>query len=202
MILCSALDYYAKESEFYFRKKKVHDLRLINLSHPAHFKELQNYFEVYLLLMTFLTRKGGHLPTHWHNDRVSIYMMFYKWICGTKKAGQNGSLTFLYYGSWRHYALPFILKDSNWRKKIERKPKCRFTGRKKNEGRNFCEHLNRAHWIMCSELNLCKTNTTKPLAFPLAKSEPLTNPGYGKPTAFHFSLKRNVYLNQISKGKP
>lgn len=141
-------------------------------------------------------------PPPWHNDRVSIYMMFYKWICGTKKAGQNGSLTFLYYGSWRHYALPFILKDSNWRKKIERKPKCRFTGRKKNEGRDFCEHLNRAHWIMCSELNLCRTNTTKPLAFPLAKSESLTNPGYGKPTAFHFSLKRNVYLNQLSKGKP
>lgn len=35
-------------------EKKVHDLRLINLSHPAHFKELQNYFEVYILLMTFL----------------------------------------------------------------------------------------------------------------------------------------------------
>lgn len=59
MILCSALDYYAKESEFYFRKKKVHDLRLINLSHPAHFKELQYYFEVHLLLMTFLTRRGA-----------------------------------------------------------------------------------------------------------------------------------------------
>lgn len=51
---------------------------------------------------------------------------------------------------------------------------------------------------MCSELNLCKRNTTKPLAFPLAKSEPLTNPGVRKHTAFHFSLKRNVYLNQIN----
>lgn len=40
-------------------EKKVHDLRLINLSHPAHFKELQNYFEVYLLLMTFL-KNGAH----------------------------------------------------------------------------------------------------------------------------------------------
>lgn len=40
-------------------EKKVHDLRLINLSHAAHFKELQNYFEVYLLLMTFL-KNGTH----------------------------------------------------------------------------------------------------------------------------------------------
>lgn len=34
-------------------KKKKHDLRLINLSLLAHFKELQNHFEVYFLLMIF-----------------------------------------------------------------------------------------------------------------------------------------------------
>lgn len=58
MILCSALPHHAKEFEFYYRKK-VHDLRLINLSLPAHFKELQNHFEVYLLLMTFF-KDGAH----------------------------------------------------------------------------------------------------------------------------------------------
>lgn len=89
-------------------EKKVHDLRLINLSHAAHFKELQNYFEVYLLLMTFLKKwdprfelsasftviSVGHLPTQPHKDRVSIHMRSYKQIYGTKKTGQNGSLLF------------------------------------------------------------------------------------------------------------
>lgn len=89
-------------------EKKVHDLRLINLSHAAHFKELQNYFEVYLLLMTFLKKgdpwfelstsftviSAGHLPIQPHKDRVSIHMMSYKRIYGTKKTGQNGSLLF------------------------------------------------------------------------------------------------------------
>lgn len=70
----------------------------------------------------------------------------------------------------------FYLEVFKLEKKIERKPKCRFIGRKKNEGRDLPDHFNTAHWIMCSELNLCKRNTTKPLAFPLAKSEPLTNP--------------------------
>lgn len=89
-------------------EKKVHDLRLINLSHAAHFKELQNYFEVYLLLMTFLKKwdprfelsasftviSVGRLPTQPHKDRVSTHMRSYKRIYGTKKTGQNGSLLF------------------------------------------------------------------------------------------------------------
>lgn len=40
--------------------------------------------------------------------------------------------------------------------------------------------------------------TTNPLAFPLAKSESLTKWGYRNTLAFHLSLKRNVYLNQIN----
>lgn len=50
-------------------------------------------------------------------------------------------------------------------------------GRQKNEVGDFPERFNRACQIMCSELNLLKTNATKPLAFPLANSEPLTERG-------------------------
>lgn len=40
--------------------------------------------------------------------------------------------------------------------------------------------------------------TTKPLAFPLAKSGSLTQWGYGTTLASHLSLKRNVCLNQVN----
>lgn len=69
-------------------------------------------------------------------------------------------------------------------------------GKKKKE-RDFPEPFNRACWIMCSELNLLKANITKPLAFPLAKSERLMERVWTH-AALHFSLKRNVYLNQIN----
>jgi hypothetical protein len=42
-----------KRTGVLLQKKNVRDLTLINLSLPAHFKELQNHFEVYLRLMTF-----------------------------------------------------------------------------------------------------------------------------------------------------
>lgn len=70
--------------------EKVHDLRLINFTHSAHFKELQGYFEVYLLLMTFpknglngLLHSRSFLqvtaPPN-HKDGVSTHMMSYKQI--------------------------------------------------------------------------------------------------------------------------
>lgn len=43
------------------RKKKVYDLRLINLSLLAHFKERQDHFEVYLPLTTFF-KPGSNSP--------------------------------------------------------------------------------------------------------------------------------------------
>lgn len=49
--------------------------------------------------------------------------------------------------------------------------------KRKNERRDFPGHFNTACWIMCCELNLFKTNTTKPLVLPLAKLEPPTELG-------------------------
>lgn len=57
--------------------------------------------------------------------------------------------------------------------------------------------MNRAFWVMCSELDLFKTSTIKPLHFFLS-SQNHRPKGVRKHSALHFSLKRNVYLNQIS----
>lgn len=156
------------------RKKKVHDLRLINLSHPAHFKGLQNYFEVYLLLMTFF-KKGAqdlncplHLlsflqvtsPSQPHKDRISIRKLCSKWICGTMKTGQ------IYFFFLFKFNLPVL-----WRlktlcssfylggfklEKREQKENLQAAlqeEEEKNEGRDFPSHFNRAHFIGSRVLN-------------------------------------------------
>lgn len=48
----SASDSMQKKPYSYYRIKK-YMLKVINFTHPAHFKELQIDFEIYLLLVTF-----------------------------------------------------------------------------------------------------------------------------------------------------
>lgn len=150
---------------------EVHDLRLRNLSHPAYLKELQNYFDVYLLSMTFLKNRAHWLncplpslsflqvtspPSHtktgsaytcsfidgFMEQRKQDKMLLYFFI---------KNLTFLYYEA---KGIMLLLYHEGFKLEGKKKQKENLNAglweEKKNEGRDFLEHFNRACWIMCS----------------------------------------------------